>query len=157
MGAAIELHMQRLVFFALGSGFTLALLLVTGWLAPQGGDVAPQTADHYTLYAEFADAGTLQPGARVAVAGVTVGEVTDVQLNARGYRARVRMCVEKGLDNLAIDSVAIIMTAGLVGKQYIEISPGGHPETLSDGDYIEETQSAMDIGTLIRRRIARPR
>lgn len=149
--------MQRLVFFALGSVATLALLLITGWLAPSGDSEPTGAGDHYTLYAEFADVGTLEPGARVAVAGVTVGEVTGVQLNARGYRARVRMRIEKRRDNLASDSVAIIMTAGLVGEQYIEISPGGHPETLSDNDYIEETQSAMNLGTLIRRRIARPR
>lgn len=149
--------MQRLVFFALGSVVTLALLLVTGWLAPSGDAEGGQAGDHYTLYAEFSDVGTLESGARVAVAGVTVGRVTDVELNARGYRARVRMRIEERLDNLAIDSVAIIMTAGLLGERYIEISPGGHPETLSDDDYIEETQSAMDIGTLIRRRIARPR
>jgi phospholipid/cholesterol/gamma-HCH transport system substrate-binding protein len=149
--------MQRLVFFALGSVATLALLLVTGWLAPPGGSERADTGGHYTLYAEFADAGTLKPGARVALAGVTVGEVADVQLNARGYRAKVRMRIDQSLDHLAIDSVAIIMTAGLLGEQYIEISPGGHPETLSDNDYIEDTQSAMSIETLIRRRIARPR
>lgn len=149
--------MQRLIFFALGSGVTLAVLLIAGWLAPPGGEEHPGSGSHYTLYAEFTDVGTLEPGARVAIAGVTVGRVTDVQLNARGYRARVRMRIEERIDNLAIDSVAIIMTAGLLGKQYIEISPGGHPETLSDNDYIEETQSAMNIGTLIRRRIARPR
>ncbi|PAU78707.1 outer membrane lipid asymmetry maintenance protein MlaD [Halovibrio salipaludis] len=149
--------MQRLVFFALGSVATLALLLVTGWLAPPGGSERADAGGHYTLYAEFADAGTLKPGARVALAGVTVGEVADVQLNARGYRAKVRMRIDQSLDHLAIDSVAIIMTAGLVGEQYIEISPGGHPETLSDNDYIEDTQSAMSIETLIRRRIVRPR
>lgn len=149
--------MQRLVFFALGSVATLALLLVTGWLAPSGGSERADADGHYTLYAEFADAGALKPGARVALAGVTVGEVADVQLDARGYRAKVRMRIEQSLDHLAIDSVAIIMTAGLVGEQYIEISPGGHPETLSDNDYIEDTQSAMSIETLIRRRIARPR
>lgn len=149
--------MQRLVFFALGSVATLALLLATGWLAPPGGSERADNGGHYTLYAEFADAGTLKPGARVALAGVTVGEVADVQLNARGYRAKVRMRIDQSLDHLAIDSVAIIMTAGLLGEQYIEISPGGHPETLSDNDYIEDTQSAMRIETLIRRRIARPR
>ncbi|MYL25510.1 MCE family protein [Halomonas sp. 22501_18_FS] len=151
------MHMQRLVFFALGSVATLALLLATGWLAPPGGSERADNGEHYTLYAEFADAGTLKPGARVALAGVTVGEVADVQLNARGYRAKVRMRIDQSLDHLAIDSVAIIMTAGLLGEQYIEISPGGHPETLSDNDYIEDTQSAMSIETLIRRRIARPR
>ncbi len=151
------MHMQRLVFFALGSVTTLVLLLVTGWLAPSGGSERAGTGGYYTLYAEFADAGTLEPGARVALAGVTIGEVADVQLDARGYRAKVRMRIQESVDNLAIDSVAIIMTAGLVGEQYVEISPGGHPETLSDNDYIEDTQSAMSIGKMIRRRIASPR
>lgn len=149
--------MQRLVFFALGCTATLALLLVTGWLAPDGKSPKTGSGETYTLYAEFSNVGTLETGARVTIGGVTVGEVTNVELEARGYRARVRMRMEKRLDDLAIDSVAIIMTAGLMGEQYIEISPGGHPDTLSDEDYIEETQSAMNIGTLIRRRIARPR
>ncbi|MEQ6884352.1 outer membrane lipid asymmetry maintenance protein MlaD [Salicola sp. Rm-C-2C1-2] len=151
------MQLQRLVFFALGSVATLALLLLTGGLTPPGNVEKADAGDHYTLYAEFADAGTLVPGARVAVAGVTVGEVVDVELNARSYRAKVQMRIQESLDNLAMDSVAIIMTAGLLGEQYIEISPGGHPETLSDNDYIEDTQSAMSIETLIRRRIARPR
>lgn len=149
--------MQRLVFFTLGSVATLVVLMMAGWQVPPEGSAGPDTDGHYTLYAEFADAGTLTSGARVAVAGVTVGEVTDVQLDARGYRAKVRMRIEDSLDNLGIDSVAIIMTAGLVGEHYVEISPGGHPETLADNDYIEDTQSAINVETLIRRRMVRPR
>ncbi|XOZ35173.1 outer membrane lipid asymmetry maintenance protein MlaD [Halomonadaceae bacterium KBTZ08] len=149
--------MQRLVFFALGSMATLMVLMMAGWQVPPQGSAGPDADGYYTLYAEFADAGTLAPGARVAVAGVTVGEVTDVQLDTRGYRATVRMRIRESLDNLGIDSVAVIMTAGLVGEHYIEISPGGHPETLADNDYIEDTQSAINVETLIRRRMVSPR
>ena len=141
---------ERLVFFVLGVVVTLSMLLLSG--------VFPETesADSggtYQVFAEFSDIGTLKPGARVAMAGVTVGEVTRVELDTDTYRARVAMELRGGVDNIAIDSSAVIRTAGLMGEHYIEISPGGHPDTISDNDYIEDTQSAISIKALVLRRI----
>lgn len=141
---------ERLVFFVLGVVVTLSMLLLSG--------VFPETesadgSGTYHVFAEFSDVGTLKPGARVAMAGVTVGEVTRVELDTDTYRARVAMELRENVDNIAIDSSAVIRTAGLMGEHYIEISPGGHPDTISDNDYIEDTQSAISIEALVLRRI----
>ena len=141
---------ERVVYFVIGVVVTLSLLMLSG--------VPPQLESSdgggtYRVFAEFSDVGTLKPGARVALAGVTVGEVTSVELDTETYRARVAMELRHEVDNIAIDSSAVIRTAGLMGRHYIEISPGGHPDSISDNDYIEDTQSAISIESLILRRI----
>ena len=141
---------ERVVYFVIGVVVTLSLLMLSG--------VPPQLESSdgggtYRVFAEFSDVGTLKPGARVALAGVTVGEVTSVELDTETYRARVAMELRHDVDNIAIDSSAVIRTAGLMGRHYIEISPGGHPDSISDNDYIEDTQSAISIESLILRRI----
>lgn len=141
---------QRFIFFALGAMVTLGGVLAAGTLFDPEQGSAPGT---YRLFAEFSDAGTLRPGSRVAMAGVTIGEVASVELDPDSYRARVAMDIHDDVDELAIDSTAVILTAGLVGPHYIDISPGGHPDSLSENDYIEDTQSAISIETLILRRI----
>lgn len=141
---------ERLVFFVIGVVVTLSMLLLSG-VIPELED--PDSGGTYQVFAEFTDVGTLKPGARVAMAGVTVGEVARVELDTDSYRARVTLEIRDEVDNIAMDSSAVIRTAGLVGDHYIEISPGGHPDSLSDNDYIEDTQSAISIEALILRRI----
>lgn len=141
---------ERVAFFVLGVVVTLSMLLLSG-VPPQleGGE----RSGTYRVFAEFTDVGTLRSGDRVAMAGVTIGEVTAVELDTESYRARVAMEIRRDVDNIAIDSSAVIRTAGLMGQHYIEISPGGHPDSISDNDYIEDTQSAISIESLILRRI----
>ena len=146
----VRLVRERLAFFVLGVVVTLSMLLLSG-VAPELDDA--EDGGTYRVFAEFTDVGTLEPGARVAMAGVTVGEVTDVELDTDTFRARVTMELDSDVDNIAMDSSAVIRTAGLMGRHYIEISPGGHPDSISDNDYIEDTQSAISIESLILRRI----
>ena len=140
---------ERVVYFVIGVVVTLSLLMLSG-VSPQ---LESSGGGTYRVFAEFSDVGTLKPGARVAMAGVTVGEVASVELDTKTYRARVAMELRQDVDNIAVDSSAVMRTAGLVGRHYIEISPGGHPDSISDNDYIEDTQSAISIESLILRRI----
>ena len=145
--------MQRLLFFGLGIMSTLAVTLASpGGQEPGPADVIAQSGS-YRVHSEFADVGTLREGARVALAGVTIGEVSRITLDLESYRATVTMTIRNEVDNIAVDSTAVIMTAGLLGDHYIEISPGGHPDSVSDNDYIEDTQSAINIEKLMIRRL----
>ncbi|HEY4352334.1 MAG TPA: outer membrane lipid asymmetry maintenance protein MlaD, partial [Paraburkholderia sp.] len=47
------------------------------------------------------------------------------------------------------DSSAKILTAGLLGEQYIGLEPGGDTEMLKAGDTIAMTQSAIVLENLI--------
>lgn len=125
-----------------------AVALARGeWLEPAG-------SQSYEVHAEFRDVGGLRPGARVSLSGVTVGHVTEVSLDSRSYRARVSMEIDRDADHIALDSIAIVRTAGLVGERYLDISPGGDPDSLTEGDYFYETQSALHLEQFIGRFIA---
>ncbi len=103
----------------------------------------------YRIYAQFDDLGGLSVRGRVSVAGVTVGKVSAVSLDKKGYRALVEMEIYKDVDNLSLDTVASIQTAGLLGEKYVALSIGGDPDILGDGDTIFDTQSALNLEKLI--------
>ncbi len=103
----------------------------------------------YKVYAQFDDLGGLSVRGRVSIAGVTVGKVSAITLDTKAYRALVEMDIYKNVDNLTLDTVASIQTAGLLGEKYISLSIGGDPDVLGDGDTIFDTQSALNLEKLI--------
>ena len=108
-------------------------------------------SDTFRLEANFANIGGLKPRARVTMAGVTVGRVEAIDLDTEWYDARVVMELDAELEGqLPEDSTAAILTAGLLGEQYIGLSVGGAPETLADGDTVRDTQSALVLEELIQ-------
>ncbi|GAB2796127.1 outer membrane lipid asymmetry maintenance protein MlaD [Halomonas shantousis] len=107
--------------------------------------------DTFTLHANFSNIGGLKPRSRVTMAGVTVGRVTAVDLDQEWFDARVTMELDAELeDKLSRDTTAAILTAGLLGEQYVGLSVGGDPETLADGDTIRDTQKALVLEELIQ-------
>ncbi|MFG6159796.1 outer membrane lipid asymmetry maintenance protein MlaD [Halomonas sp. 1390] len=108
-------------------------------------------SETFRLEANFANIGGLKPRARVTMAGVTVGRVESIELDTDWYDARVVMELDGELEGqLPEDSTAAILTAGLLGEQYIGLSVGGAPETLGDGDTLRDTQSALVLEELIQ-------
>jgi phospholipid/cholesterol/gamma-HCH transport system substrate-binding protein len=107
--------------------------------------------DTFRLEANFANIGGLKPRARVTMAGVTVGRVEAVELDTEWYDARVVMSLDSELaGQLSRDTTAAILTAGLLGEQYVGLSVGGDPEMLENGDTIRDTQSALVLEELIQ-------
>lgn len=105
----------------------------------------------FRLEANFANIGSLKPRARVTMAGVTVGRVSAIDLDTDWYDARVILELDAELEGqLSRDTTAAILTAGLLGEQYIGLSVGGDPEMLADGDVIRDTQSALVLEELIQ-------
>ncbi|BCB70549.1 outer membrane lipid asymmetry maintenance protein MlaD [Vreelandella aquamarina] len=108
-------------------------------------------SDTFRLEANFANIGGLKPRARVTMAGVTVGRVEAIELDTEWYDARVVLSLNSDLEGqLSQDTTAAILTAGLLGEQYIGLSVGGAPEVLQDGDTIRDTQSALVLEELIQ-------
>ncbi len=107
--------------------------------------------DTFRLEANFANIGGLKPRARVTMAGVTVGRVSSIELDTDWYDARVVLELDTELEGrLSRDTTAAILTAGLLGEQYIGLTVGGDPEVLHDGDIIRDTQSALVLEELIQ-------
>jgi phospholipid/cholesterol/gamma-HCH transport system substrate-binding protein len=104
--------------------------------------------DAYALQARFDNIGGLKARAPVRSAGVTVGRVASISLDPKTYQGVVTLEISKGID-FPKDSSAKILTAGLLGDQYIGIEPGADDKNLASGDVIKQTQSAIVLENLI--------
>lgn len=116
------------------------------------GDLARNTG--YKVTADFTDIGGLKVRAPVTIAGVKVGEVTDIELQPERLNAKVTMVLRRDKKIPYEDASARILTEGLLGSNYISIVPGfedGNPEHpyLREGDQIAKTQEAIILENLI--------
>lgn len=102
----------------------------------------------YTLQARFDNIGGLKARAPVRSAGVNVGRVVSVALDTRTFEGLVIMEIDRGIA-FPKDSSAKILTAGLLGDQYIGISPGASADNLAGGALITQTQGALVLEDLI--------
>jgi phospholipid/cholesterol/gamma-HCH transport system substrate-binding protein len=105
--------------------------------------------DHYALNAEFDNIGSLKVRAPVSVSGVKIGQVVHIQLDPNSFRAKVIMHINKAFSNLPSDTSASIFTQGILGANYISLSPGFDQDNLAAGDSIETTHSALVLENLI--------
>ena len=105
--------------------------------------------DSYRLKAAFENIGGLKSGAPVSMAGVTVGRVEDIHYDMQLFKAVVVLRIDGRYNQIPKDSDASIFTAGLLGGQYVELSPGGSEESFADGDQIDFVQDAVVLENLI--------
>jgi len=105
----------------------------------------------YKITARFENIGSLKVRAPVSVAGVKIGRVSHIGFDNKTFEAIVEMRIEPQFNTLPVDTSASILTAGLLGEQYIGLSPGGFDDTLKDGDELELTQSAIVLEQVISR------
>jgi len=138
---AIELGTGLFVLF----GFAALFFLVTQITSREFG----LGEDGYRLTASFEQVGGLKPGAPVSMSGVTIGRVESIDYDFNEYRARVTMRINPVYDRIPDDSDAGILTAGLLGGQYLGIGPGSSETFFKDGDQIHFTQSAVVLENLI--------
>ncbi len=103
----------------------------------------------YRLEARFENVGGLKPGAPVSMAGVTVGRVETIDYDLSDFKAVVRLRIDGRFDRIPDDSDASIFTAGLLGGQYIGLTPGSSETNFRDGGRIDMTQSAIVLENLI--------
>jgi phospholipid/cholesterol/gamma-HCH transport system substrate-binding protein len=104
--------------------------------------------DTYSLTARFDNIGGLKVRAPVRSAGVTVGRVSGITLDGKTFQGVVKMEIDRRFE-FPRDSAAKILTAGLLGDQYVGIEPGGDDKNLAAGDTVVQTQSAVVLENLI--------
>ena len=129
--------------------FVLSGLAALAYLSIQLGGATYSGPGGLTLYASFDEIGGLAKRAPVVIGGVKVGQVKQIELAPDGsFRARVMMDIDKTL-KIPDDTQASILTQGVLGNQYVGLSPGGSETLLADGGEISYTQSAVVIERLI--------
>lgn len=102
----------------------------------------------YAVTADFDNIGGLKPRAAVKSAGVVVGRVRSVAFDPETFQARVTMDMDARYP-FPDDSSAKILTAGLLGEQYVGIEAGADETNLKEGSRIKRTQSAVVLENLI--------
>jgi phospholipid/cholesterol/gamma-HCH transport system substrate-binding protein len=130
------------LFVLLGIAGLLFLALKAANLASFG------QHEGYVVRARFDNIGGLKPRAPVRSAGVTVGRVRSISLDPKTYQGVVRLEIDNHV-KFPKDTSAKILTAGLLGDQYIGLEPGYDEKELVAGDTISQTQSAVVLENLI--------
>lgn len=102
----------------------------------------------YPLTAQFSSIGGLTVGSPVKIGGVSVGEVQSERLDPATYAAVIRLTIDSAI-KIPEDSSAAVSSDGLLGGNYIAVSPGGSNTMLAPGAAFTVTQSAINIEDLL--------
>ncbi|MDX5364070.1 MAG: outer membrane lipid asymmetry maintenance protein MlaD [Pseudazoarcus pumilus] len=138
--STLDLWVGIFVVIGIGALFFLALRV--------GNVSSVNLAEAYTVQAEFDNIGGLKVRAPIKSAGVVVGRVNAIRFDIHTYRAVVEMNIAPEFE-FPRDTIASILTSGLLGEQYIGLDPGGDVENLANGDKLQITQSAIVLEKLI--------
>jgi phospholipid/cholesterol/gamma-HCH transport system substrate-binding protein len=106
------------------------------------------SASSYPLTASFRSLEGVNVGTDVRLAGVKIGSVNAVTLNATTYRADTIISIKDGIE-IPDDSAITIASEGLLGGNFVEIVPGGSPFMYDPSSEIEDTQSAVSLVSLL--------
>jgi len=112
-------------------------------------DTVGSSKNNYHVTAKFDTIGNLSSGASVKIAGVRIGRVRGIGIDPTTFQAVATLEISGDHANIPEDSTAKILTAGLLGEQYIGLEPGGDDKSLKEGDEIKFTQSAFVLENLI--------
>lgn len=132
--------------------FVVISVLCFTYAAVNIGGVRFREQPGYTLTARFTNISGLQSGAVVEAAGVRIGLVTGIELDAESYEAVVSMRINADVP-VQEDAIAAVRTQGIIGEKFVKIVPGGFEELLGDGDEIVETESAVSLEELVSKYI----
>ena len=131
------------VFVAVG----LAALVMLAMKVSNLSSFSDQTG--FEIMARFENIGGLKERAAVTVAGVRIGRVKAVTYDDKSYEALVTLSIDTKHNQLPEDTSASILTAGLLGEQYIALEPGGAETMLKSGGEIKLTQSAFILERMV--------
>ncbi|MFN7953091.1 MAG: MlaD family protein [bacterium] len=98
------------------------------------------------ITASFAQASGVEPRTPVKLAGVKVGEVSDIRIE--NNRAKLTLALKPDVA-IPSDSRAEVKTLGLIGETYIQLVPGTSTQTLAKGGAIANTAEPTDIEALL--------
>jgi phospholipid/cholesterol/gamma-HCH transport system substrate-binding protein len=98
----------------------------------------------YRVDAVFGRVDGVTEGSEVRIAGVKIGTVSANALDTRTYEAELRLQIAAGVP-IPEDSVAKIVSDGLLGGAHVAIEPGASDVMLADGGKITVTQGSVDL------------
>ena len=126
------------------TAFVIVTVLLTAWIGRSitGGAHGAR----YELTATFDDIAGMYDGDDVKLAGLTVGEVTDITVV--DGKAQVRFAVDETV-SLPADSTVTVRWRNLIGQRFLGLEPGADEDTLQDGDTMANAKNVVDLGQLV--------
>ena len=140
---------QRTIEIMVGLFVVLAFLAFAFLALRVSGLMIESGATSYTITASFDNIGGLKIRAPVNIAGVHVGQVTDIALDPVSFQAVVTMSIHGDQRQIPVDSAASVFTEGLLGSNYISVAPGVEDVYLEDQGEMTSTHSALILENLI--------
>ena len=102
----------------------------------------------YQVTADFARVDGIRQGSDVRISGIKIGSVVAEEVDPKTFLANVRMSIDPKY-KLPDDTVAEIISAGLLGDKYMSLVPGGSDKVIPPGGKITYTQSSVSLENLI--------
>ena len=130
--------------------FMLIGLICVGYMTVKLGNLSIFGENSYAVFARFNSISGLRIGSPVEMLGVEIGRIESLNIDQKDQLAIVKMKIRKGI-KIYGDAIASIKTSGLIGDRYVSIDAGGADKLLEPGGTITNTESAIDIESLIRK------
>lgn len=122
-----------------------ALFVVTAYSERDAGP-----AGGYELVARFNNIDGIQSGSDVLLAGVPVGSVSHVKFNPQTYQAILTLRLLPHV-KLPLDTVAMVLSEGMLGNKYLKLEPGGDLDMLRPGDEFDFVQDSVIFEELLQK------
>ena len=120
--------------------------------------------NYYTLYCDFDDISGLRIGSPIQLAGVQIGNVEDIQFveiqkekitlvltEKKTIKVRLKLNVDKSFqERIRGDSVASVVTQGVLGDRMVYITVGLSEPILQDGERITEIRNPTGFTHLVQ-------
>ena len=139
--------MQNKFIETIIGGLVLIIALSFFFYAYNVADVSNK-AGGYKISARFEQIDDVTIGTDVRIGGIKIGTVVNNKLDLQTYQAILYFNIEDEV-KVPADSIAAIVSSGLLGRKYVSINPGAEDRMLSNGDEIIHTQSSVNLETLI--------
>ncbi len=107
-----------------------------------------RAVEGYEVSARFDRIDGIRPGSDVRIGGIKVGTVLSTSLDPKTYLASVTMSIDPAY-KLPQDTVAEVLSAGLLGNEYMALVPGGSRKMIPPGGRILYTQAPVNLQSLI--------
>ena len=138
--------MGKTLFETLMGAVVLGVAVLFLVFAYTRSDVA--TVSGYEVMAKFTSIDGLHIGDDVRISGIKIGSIVAQELDPVMFRAIVRMSIDPAIE-LPEDTIAAVLSEGLLGGKYLSLDPGGAEDLIEPGGEIKMTQSSINIEGLI--------
>ena len=123
----------------------VVLLVAAGFLFIAMNTVQVKSISGYVVEASFLKIGGIQKGSDVRMNGIKIGTVEGRRLDPETYDAVISMVIRPDL-KLPSDTVASIVSGGLIGGKYVRLEPGHDRKNfVAPGGHLEFTKDFKSL------------